>query len=189
MSDPHLDTKESRSFDGTTQPLSAARLAPLVYEELRRLAHRHLSREATGHTLTTTDVVHQAYLQLASQDRVVWQNESQFMAVAVTAIRRILVDQARQHKSLKRGGALERVPLDTANVPIEERADLLVALDDALERLAHVNPRQARVVECRFFAGMTEGETADVLAMSVRTVKRDWTKAKAWLYGEIFKDV
>jgi RNA polymerase sigma factor (TIGR02999 family) len=188
MSDRHLDAKESRSFDGTSQSLSVERLVPLVYEELRRLAHRHLSREATGHTLTTTDLVHQAYLQLAAQDRLVWQNESQFMAVAVTAIRRILVDHARKHRSLKRGGALERVPLETATVPIEERADLLVALDEALERLAHADPRHARVVECRFFAGMTESETADVLAISVRTVKRDWTKAKAWLYGEIFKD-
>src|SRR5262249_10114988 len=98
-------------------------------------------------------------------------------------------DHARNHRSLKRGGALERVPLDVANIPIQERADLLVALDDAVERLARMNPRQSRVVECRFFAGMTESETADVLAMSVRTVKRDWTKAKAWLYGEIYKDV
>jgi RNA polymerase sigma factor (TIGR02999 family) len=189
MSDRHLDANEPRSFDGVARSSSAERLAPLVYEELRRLAHKQLAREATGHTLTTTDLVHQAYLTLAAHDRTQWQNEAHFMAVAATAIRRILVDHARVHRSLKRGGTLRRVPLETADVAIEERAELLVALDEALARLATVDVRQARVVECRFFAGMTESETADALGMSVRTVKRDWTKARAWLYGEIFSDV
>lgn len=182
---PEHTKEERRSFDATSHGSPAERLVPLLYEELRRVAHAQLGREATGHTLTTTDLVHQAYLQLSAQDRTVWQNESHFMAVAATAIRRILVDHARHHRAEKRGGTLRRVPLELAQVPGEERADLLVALDEALEQLASLDPRQARVVECRFFAGMTESETAAVLGMSVRTVKRDWTKAKAWLYSEI----
>jgi len=168
--------------------LSAERLLPIVYDELRRVARQHLAREIGGHTWTTTDLVHQTYLQLSAQNRAAWQSESHFMAVAVNAFRRILVDHARSRHTIKRGGALKRVPLEAANVGIEERAELLVALDDALERLIELDPRQARVVEYRFFAGMTESETAEILGMSVRTVRRDWTKARAWLYGEIFRD-
>lgn len=163
----------------------AARLVSLVYDELRRLAHWQLAREATGHTLTTTDLVHQAYLQLASQDRTVWQNESHFMAIAASAMRRILVDHARSYHRLKRGGGLRPISLEAANVAADERADLLLAVDEALDRLREVDARQAQVVECRFFAGMNESETADALGVSVRTARRDWTKAKAWLYEEI----
>ena len=186
MSDQLRDTREAQpSFDASSHSSSAERLVPLVYDELRRLAHVQLSREATGHTLTTTDLAHQAYLQLSAQDRTEWQNESHFMAVAAIAIRRILVDHARHHRTVRHGGSLRRVPLELANIPVEERADLIVALDEALERLGQLDTRQARVVECRFFAGMTEAETAEALGMSVRTVKRDWMKAKAWLYREI----
>jgi RNA polymerase sigma factor (TIGR02999 family) len=166
----------------------ADHLVALVYDELRRLAHRHLEHEATGHTLTTTDLVHQAYLQLASQNRTVWRNESHFMAIAAESMRRILVDHARSYHRLKRGGGIRPVPLDAANVVAEERADLLVALDEALNRLREIDARQARVVECRFFAGLSEAETADALGVSIRTARRDWTKAKAWLYEEIYCD-
>lgn len=162
------------------------RLVPMVYDELRRLAHRHLEREPTGHTLTTTDLVHQAYLQLAGQSRTEWRNESHFMAVAAIAMRRILVDHARAHASAKRGGALRRVPIDSVDLAADERAELLVALDEALERLRVLDARQARVVECRFFAGMSEEQTADALEIAVRTVRRDWAKARSWLYREIY---
>ncbi|HET7374635.1 MAG TPA: ECF-type sigma factor [Gemmatimonadaceae bacterium] len=162
------------------------RLVPIVYDELRRLAHRHLEREPTGHTLTTTDLVHQAYLQLAGQTHTEWRNESHFMAVAAIAMRRILVDHARAHASAKRGGALRRVPIDSVDLATDERAELLVALDEALERLRLLDARQARVVECRFFAGMSEEQTADALEIAVRTVRRDWTKARSWLYREIY---
>lgn len=162
------------------------RLVPAVYDELRRVAHRHLAREATGHTLTTTDLVHQAYLQLAGQTSTQWRNESHFMAVAAIAMRRILVDHARAHASGKRGGTLRRVPIETIDLAASERAELVVALDEALERLRHLDARQARIVECRFFGGMTEEETADALEIGVRTVRRDWTKARSWLYQEIY---
>jgi RNA polymerase sigma factor (TIGR02999 family) len=162
------------------------RLFPIVYDELRRLAHRHLQHEPTGHTLTTTDLVHQAYLQLAEQTRAQWNGQAHFMAVAATAMRRILVDHARSRRTLKRGGVLQRVPLESVAAAAEDRAELLVALDEALDRLRHLDARQAQVVECRFFGGMTEDQTAEALEISVRTAKRDWAKAKSWLYAELY---
>ena len=173
---------------GSGPPSDQSRLVALVYEQLRQLAHRSLEHEATGHTLTTTDLVHSVYLQLAAQHSTVWQNESHFMAIAASAMRRILVDHARTHQRVKRGGDLRRVSLDVADVAVEERAELLLALDEALERLRIVDGRQASVVECRFFAGMNETETAEALGVSVRTARRDWTKAKAWLYDAIYGD-
>jgi RNA polymerase sigma factor (TIGR02999 family) len=173
------------------QAAEAADVAPdlsYIYDELRRLAHRHLEREATGHTLTTTDLVHQAYVHLAGQTRARWAGRAHFMATAAIAMRRILVDHARAHASLKRGGRLRRVPLESADLAVEDRAELLLALDEALQRLRGLDERQARVVECRFFAGMTEAETAEALGIGVRTVKRDWAKAKAWLYRELYGD-
>jgi RNA polymerase sigma factor (TIGR02999 family) len=191
--------KASREHSVITDPRDVAdpaaveRLVPLVYPELRRLAHRHLINEATGHTLTTTDLVHQAYLDLATKQRTVWRDRAHFMAIAAVAMRRILVDHARAHRSLKRGGALRRVPLEAVDaadgLPADARAELLLALDEALDRLRALDARQARVVECRFFAGMTEEETAQALDVSVRTARRDWTKAKAWLYGEVYARV
>lgn len=162
------------------------RVFPLIYDELRRLAHRHLRREPTGHTLATTDLVHQAYLHLVGQTRVQWQGRSHFMAIAATAMRRILVDHARSHGSHKRGGLLRRVPMESVELATEERAELLLALDEALDRLRTHDGRQAKVVECRFFAGMTEEETAEALAIDARTARRDWAKAKSWLYQEIY---
>lgn len=164
------------------------RALPLVYDELRRLAHRQLRREAEGHTLSTTALVNEAYLRLVDQTRAGWRDRAHFLAVAATAMRRILVDHARRHSSGKRGGALRRVPLESADIALEERADLVVALDDALTRLAGLDARLARVVECRFFGGLTEEETAHALGISVRTTKRDWAKAKSWLYQEVYAD-
>ena len=142
------------------------RLFSLVYDELRRVAHRRLGREREGHTLDTTALVNEAYLRLVDQTRARWADRAQFFAVAARAMRRILVDHARRHQALKRGGAPARVRFD----------------DDALTRLAELDERLCRVVECRFFAGFTEEETAEVLAITPRTVRRDWAKAKGWLY-------
>ena len=164
------------------------RVFPLVYDELRRLAHRQLQRESEGRTLCTTALVHEAYLKLVDQTRCSWNNRAHFLAVAAIAMRRIVVDHARQHRSAKRGGLLQRVPIENVELATEERAELLVALDEALTRLAALDPRQARVVECRFFGGMTEEDTAAALGIGLRTAKRDWAKAKSWLYQEIYPD-
>jgi RNA polymerase sigma factor (TIGR02999 family) len=163
------------------------RLFSLVYDELRRVAHRRLGREREGHTLDTTALVNEAYLRLVDQTRARWADRAQFFAVAARAMRRILVDHARRHQALKRGGAPARVSFDDdaladAARVADERADTLLALDDALTRLAELDERLCRVVECRFFAGFTEEETAEVLAITPRTVRRDWAKAKGWLY-------
>jgi RNA polymerase sigma factor (TIGR02999 family) len=162
------------------------RLFPLVYEELRRIAQRQLGRERPEHTLGTTALVHEAYIRLVDQTRAQWEDRAQFFAVAARAMRRILVDYARQHRALKRGGQLERVSLDDPALAdpalaAHERADTLIALDDALTRLAELDERLSRVVECRFFGGLTEEETAAALAVTSRTVRSDWVKAKGWL--------
>jgi RNA polymerase sigma-70 factor, ECF subfamily len=163
-------------------------VVPLVYDELRRLAHRQLQREPEGHTLSTTALVHEAYIRLIDQTRVQWTGQAHFMAIAATGMRRILIDRARNHRSLKRGGALRRVPLEEVHLATEERADLLIALDDALARLRELDERQARVVECRFFGGMTEEETAEALGVGLRTAKRDWARARSWLYRELYPE-
>ena len=158
------------------------RLLPLVYDELRLIAHRQLGRERPEHTFDTTSLVHEAYLKLVDQTRVQWADRSHFFAVATQAMRRILVDYARRYRAEKRGGAPRRVGLNDAMLVAEERADLLVALDDALTDLSKLDERLSRVVECRFFGGLTETETAEVLGVTARTVRRDWTKAKGWLH-------
>ena len=169
----------------TGDSAALADVFPLIYDELRRLAQRQLRREPDGHTLSPTALVHEAYMRLIDYTRTEWANRAHFMAVASTAMRRILVDHARGHRSLKRGGALKRVSIDSIELGAEERAELLVAIDEALDRLKQVEPRQAQVVECRFFGGMTEEETAEALGIGLRTAKRDWAKAKAWLHREI----
>jgi RNA polymerase sigma factor (TIGR02999 family) len=161
-------------------------MCPLVYVELRRLAHGHLRREATGHTLSTTDLVHQAYVQLSGQTQARWSGRTHFVSVAATAMRRILIDYARAHRSVKRGGTLRRVPLEAVGLPAEDRAEELLALDEALDRLHALDARQARVVELRFFGGMSEDEVSDALGVAIRTVRRDWAKAKSWLYRELY---
>jgi RNA polymerase sigma-70 factor (ECF subfamily) len=180
---------DSRDALTGADPATVERAFAVAYEQLRRMAHRYLTGEVTGHTLTTTDLVHQAYLNLAGDARDLWTSESHFMAIAAVAMRRILVDHARRHRSVKRGGGLRRVPLESADFLVEERAEVLLALDEALDRLRQLDARQAQVVECRFFAGMTEDETAKALSIAPRTVKRDWAKARSWLYREMFRDV
>jgi RNA polymerase sigma factor (TIGR02999 family) len=158
------------------------RLFPLVYDDLRQMAHRHLARERGDHSLATTDLVHEAYLRLVDQRRVDWADRAHFFGVAAQAMRRILVDHARRHQAAKRGGKRERVTLDEELAVADQRADVLVALDEALTRLSAVDERLAKVVELRFFGGLTETETAEVLGVTDRTVRRDWVKAKGWLH-------
>lgn len=162
----------------------ADRFFPLAYDELRQIAHRVLLGERTDHTLTTTALVHETYLRLVDQHRVAWADRAHFLAVAATAMRRILVDYARRQKALKRGAGNRPVPLDD-DVVAGARADEMLALDDALTRLSSLNDRLARVVECRFFGGLTVEETAAALEVTPRTIERDWAKAKAWLYQEL----
>ena len=161
------------------------KLTPLVYDELRRLAGRYLRQERVGHTLQSTALVHEAFLKLVGQNNVRWQNRAHFFGIAAQMIRRILVDYARARQAGKRGAGAERLSLDEA-IAVPGAPDLdLLALDDALEGLAKIDERQSRLVELRFFAGLTLEETAEVLQMSIATAKRDWVSAKAWLSREI----
>jgi RNA polymerase sigma factor (TIGR02999 family) len=160
------------------------RVIPLVYSDLHRMAERHLRRERPGHTLQPTAIVNEAYLRLVGSEGAAWQNRAHFFAAAARSMRRILVDHARSRKAKKRSGPGTRYLLDTA-VMVEPRAVDLIAVDDALEKLAALDPAQGRVVELRFFAGLTEGETAEVLGISQATVHRKWLSAKAYLHREL----
>jgi len=162
-----------------------ARLMPLVYEELRRLAAAFLSRERADHTLQPTALVHEAYLRLVDQTRANWQNRAQFYGVASSMMRRVLIDHARAHATAKRGSAALHLSADEVQIPLEERAASLVALDAALHKLAQMSERQSKVVEMRFFGGLSDEEIAEVLGVSVRTVLRDWKTARLWLYREL----
>jgi len=174
---------------GAGDPTAPDLVYPLVYEHLRVMARRQLRREAIGHSLNTTGLVHEAYLKLVDQRRSQFKDRAHFFAIAATAMRRILVDHARRHGAVKRGAGAKRVPLETvADMGAEDRADLLVELDASLIRLAALDARQARVIECRFFGGLTEEETAEALGTSVRTVKRDWAKARSWLYDALYPE-
>jgi RNA polymerase sigma-70 factor (ECF subfamily) len=160
------------------------RLTPMVYDELHRLARRYMKRERPGHSLQTTALVNEAYTRLVDYKRMEWQDRAHFFAVSAQLMRRILVDHARRH-NLKRGGGVQHVSFeDTAEVGSDRAADLL-ALDDALDALARVDPRKVQVVEMRYFGGLSVEETADVLKVSPVTVMRDWSTAKAWLYREL----
>jgi len=161
------------------------RLMPLVYEELRNVARHHLSRENAGHTLPGTAIVHETYLRLVEQDRVEWHGRAHFFGVAAQMIRRILVDHARKRHAGKRGGSARRLAFDETLGTTSCRDPDLVALDDALNALAVLDPEQSRVVELRFFAGMTITETAEAMGISASTVQRHWVTAKAWLYDEL----
>ena len=161
------------------------RLTPLVYDELRRIAHRYVQRERNGHTLGTTALVNEAYLRLAGQKKIDWQNRSHFFAVTAQVMRHILIDHARRRHFAKHGGGAQRVSLAEAETMSQERARELVAMDDALDELAQLDLRKSRVVELRYFGGLGLEETADVLEISVMTVRRDWRAAKAWLYRRI----
>lgn len=161
------------------------RLLPLVYDELRRLAAFYLRRERSDHTLQATALVHEAYLRLIKQDQVDWQNRAHFFGVAAQSIRRILVDHARHHQRVKRGGDRQRIALDD-DVAIDKGRDLdLVALDDAITKLAEHNKRGAQIVELRFFGGLTREEVAEYLGISIRTVADDWRFSRAWLRREL----
>ncbi len=158
---------------------------PRVYEELHRLAAKQIRGERTDHTLGVTGLVHEAYIKLASLDRIEWQNRSHFFAVAARAMRRILVDYAVARGAKKRGGGWHRVAIEDADRIASQRSRELLDLDEALDRLDAIDPRYGRVVECRFFAGLTIDETAEALDVSPATVKRDWSFARAWLHREL----
>jgi RNA polymerase sigma factor (TIGR02999 family) len=172
-----------RWSEGDQQALDE--LMPLVYDELRQVARQRLRHEHPGHTLQPTALVHEAYLKLVDQRRTRWQNRAHFFAVAAQLIRRILVDHARRHAASKRGGGAGALTLEATLEPAVERELSVVALDDTLSRLAALDPRQARLVELRFFGGLDVEETAEVLGISSATVKREWRTAKAWLHREL----
>jgi RNA polymerase sigma-70 factor (ECF subfamily) len=157
-------------------------LTPLVYDELRRIAHRYMQSEREGHTLQTTALVNEAYLRLEDQHRIEWQSRAHFFAVTAQVMRHILIDHARRRHYAKRGGEAYQIPLEEAVVMSQPRAAELVALDEALDELAKLDPRKSRVVELRYFGGLSLAETAEVLEISPMTVRRDWRVAKAWLF-------
>jgi RNA polymerase sigma factor (TIGR02999 family) len=161
-------------------------LIPLVYQELRSIAGRYLSRESPSHTLQSTALVHEAYFKLIGQRRVRWQNRAHFFGIAAQMMRRILIDHARHQARDKRGGPAPKLSLDDAMATADAEADIdLLALDDALTALAQIDPRGAQIIELRFFSGLSLEETAEVVGVSAGTVKRDWSAARAWLYREM----
>jgi RNA polymerase sigma-70 factor, ECF subfamily len=187
-----VDTPEGTSPGEVTRLLEAAeagdrealdRLVPLVYEDLRRVAHRQLDREGGGHTLQTTALIHEAYIKLAAGGSVSATSRAHFLAIAARAMRQVLVDYARRRKAAKRGGGVISVTLGDEPQPSDASADDLLALNEALEQL---DPRQRQVIECRFFGGMEEKDIAAALGVSERTVRRDWVKARAWLYQALY---
>ncbi len=167
---------ESGAFD---------RLMPLVYDHLRRIARRQLRGGRPGQTLDTIGLVHESYLKMVDQTRVDWQDRGHFLAVAARAMRQVIITYARKRNAAKRGAGAPRLTLDETQIAVVEQADQLLALDEALSRLAERNERLARVVECRFFAGLSEEETATALDVSLRTAQRDWMRARAWLKEEL----
>jgi RNA polymerase sigma factor (TIGR02999 family) len=162
---------------------SVDRLLPIVYDELRAIAHLHLAARGSGRdgTLQTTGLVHEAYLKLVDQSRAQWRDRAHFLALASLAMRHVLVDRARERLAHKRGGGRRRISLDEEQIAIDDQPEALLQLHEALTRLAAVEPRLAQVVECRFFGGLTEDEIAIVLGVTVRTVQRDWAKARVLL--------
>lgn len=162
-----------------------ARLMPFVYDELRRQARNYLAKEREAHTLQPTALVHEAYLRLVDQTRISWQNRAHFYGVASSMMRRVLIDHARAHTREKRGGAAVRLSIEDVQIPLEQRAADLVALDEALDELAKFDERKCRIIEMRFFGGLSDEEIAEVLGVSTRTVLRDWKTARLWLYREL----
>ena len=197
MGELHHKTSTSPSQEEVTELLLAwgngneaalEKLMPLVYEELRRLAHQYMRRERPGHTLQTTALVNEVYFRLIDQKRMHLQSRAHFLAIAAQLMRRILVDHARSHQYAKRGGGAHKVSLDEGAIVAEEQAADLIALDDALLSLATIDERKSRIVELRFFGGLSVEETAETLKTSSRTVMREWSMAKAWLYHTINHD-
>ena len=191
MAEPVPRGRRRRDAAPPSRPGGRARaevdeLIGTVYGELRQIAHHHLRRERRGHTLNTTALVNEAYVKLAGFDHVIWRDRAHFFAIAAQAMRRVLVDYAVARKTRKRDGG-ERRSLEDVVIRIDPRIDDVIAVDAALTRLEELNARLARVVECRFFAGMSVEETADALALSPATVKRDWSVARAWLNKELLE--
>jgi len=165
--------------------VAADRLADAVYAELRRIARRLMAHERRDHTLQPTVIAGEAYVNLVEQRDRNWQNRAHFFAVASQAMRRLLVDYGRRRRALKRGAPVERIESDVPGVDLSEAYDEMLAISEALDRLNAIDPRQVRIVELRYFGGLTEEETAEVLGISTRTVKRDWTVARSWLHAEL----
>ena len=166
-------------------PEAPERLMPFVYDELRRLARAFLFKERGAHTLQPTALVHEAYLRLVDQRSVSWQNRAHFYGIAASMMRRVLIDHARAHAAEKRGGEAIRLSLDDVHLSLEQRAVGLLDLDEALARLAEMDERKSKIVELRFFGGLSDEEVAEVLGVSTRTVLRDWKKARLWLFREL----
>jgi len=186
MSIPSTDDVTRLLLDWSKGDRSALeKLMPVVYDELRRMAKQYMRRERPGHTLESTALVNEAYLKLVDCSRVGWQNRAHFFAVAAQLMRRILIDHARSRNYAKRGGGIRKVSLDEAAILSEERAEDLIAIDDALIELQAVDERKSKIVELRFFGGLNLDETAEVLGISSPTVQREWRKAKAWLYKRV----
>lgn len=180
----HVTQLLAEASGGNVEALN--RLVPLVYGELRKIAHAQLRRERAGHTLNTTALVHEAYVKLVDQDRVEWRDRAHFYGVAAQAMRRILVNYAEARRAQKRGGGAEKVALDESLIALDDtELDELLALDQALDRLKGFNPRGAQVVEYRFFGGLQHQEVAEVMDVSTATVRRAWTAAKSWLRREL----
>ena len=164
---------------------AAYTLMPLLYNELHRLAMHYMRSERPGHTLQATALVNEAYLKLVDQKEANWENRAHFIAVAAQVMRNVLIDHARSRQRIKRGGMQQKVPIEDVVLISEEQTDDLIALDSALERLAKIDARQSRIVELRYFGGLTVEQTAEVLGISPKTVKRDWAVARAWLHREL----
>jgi RNA polymerase sigma factor (TIGR02999 family) len=163
-------------------------LIPLVEMELRRVARRYMARESPDHTLQTSALINEAYIRLIDQQNVAWQNRAHFFAVSAQVMRHILVDHARKHQYAKRGGGAQQVSLDETVARVDQKADELVALDDALKTLARLDPRKSKVIELRFFGGLSLDETAEVMKVSSPTVQREWRSARAWLRRELNRE-
>jgi RNA polymerase sigma-70 factor (ECF subfamily) len=185
MGDEARDVTQMLLAWSAGEPGAEERLFPLVYDELKLMARRYLRREREGHTLQPTALVNEAYLRLIDQTRVSWQNRAQFFGVAATMMRRILVNHARSLAAGKRGGAARRLSIRDATVSTEQDATDLLALDEALTRLAAIDERKSRVVELLYFGGLENREAAEVLGVSDKTVERDWRMARLWLYREL----
>ena len=183
--DPHADITTLLHGLAAGDQQAAAKLVPLIYEELRRLAIRCLRHERPGHTLQATALVHEVYLKLAGQPNARWQNRAQFFAVASQSMRRILVDYARTQQRIRRGGRQQKVSLDEVLLVAPDRTDEVLAVHESLSRLEKLDSRQGRIVELRYFGGLTVDEAAEILRVSPKTVVREWNIAKAWLYGEL----
>jgi RNA polymerase sigma factor (TIGR02999 family) len=183
--EPSADVTALLSELAKGNPDAGPKLVPLVYDELRRIANGYMRRERTGHTLQATALVHEAYIKLLGQHSTCWQSRAHFFGIAAQVMRRVLIDHARGHVRDKRGGGQEAVPLNEELVFSPERSGEFLELDRALDRLAERDARLAKIVELRFFGGLTVEETAEVVGVSPKTVKRDWTVAKAWLHGEL----